>query len=120
MAILNKAKEENLASSILPGQQKKVYKQTDTSNTTKKRSFIMSTIDELKKSEWPNLPYVLRWSLVIIVFVTIFSSSLGYADKFYKSSYSLADCSAKVKKNETGDKYSDCFRNYFEKITLRQ
>jgi preprotein translocase SecE subunit len=129
MAILNKMSKEALAAKDIPGYKTKVNEVTNFSYGQKSRNFIASTIEELKKAQWPTFGYVIRWSFVIVIFVTIFAVFLGYSDTIYKSTYLLTECSARVKKqtsstdnNATGtsDTMQICLGDYAQRLVLRK
>ncbi len=81
-------------------------KNTDVSSipSGKRSGFIGSTIDELKKVEWPTLRYVLNWSAVIICFSALFAVSLGFFDHIFTGSIKFVDCTSTGFRNEQTDK----------------
>jgi preprotein translocase SecE subunit len=61
---------------------------------SKKRSFIASVIDELKKVQWPSFRYVVNWSVLVICFTAIFSLILGGADHVFETGIGFVKCSS--------------------------
>jgi preprotein translocase SecE subunit len=61
---------------------------------SKKRSFLASVIDELKKVEWPGFRYVINWSLLVICFTAVFSLILGGADHVFETGINFVSCSS--------------------------
>jgi preprotein translocase SecE subunit len=70
----------------------------------KKRGFLASTVDELKKVEWPSLKYTVNWSIVIVIFTILFSLSVGIIDNVFQSGIKYVSCTAE---NSTADKSTD-------------
>ena len=69
------------------------------SKDSKKPSFLSTILDELKKVEWPDKNYVLRWSVIIVGFTIFFSISLGFIDHFYESATKFVDCTSPAGKD---------------------
>ena len=88
----------------------------------KKRGFIATTIDELKKFEWPTFSYVLNWTLVIILFTAVFSVSLGVVDNVFNSGFKFVDCTSIITQSEdvdTSNVLGDCSKDFLSNITYR-
>jgi preprotein translocase SecE subunit len=69
----------------------------------KKRSFLGSVIDELKKVEWPGIRYVFQWSVLVICFTAVFSLILGASDHVFETGINFVSCSsAKGKARDLG------------------
>lgn len=78
-------------------------KMSDVPDQSKKRSFIGSVIDELKKVNWPTMRYVVNWSLLVICFTAVFSLILGGADHVFEGGINFVNCSsAKGKARDLG------------------
>lgn len=60
----------------------------------KKRSFLVTTIDELRQVQWPSVGYVLRWSLTIVIFTAVFALTLGFFDNGFEAGIKFADCTS--------------------------
>jgi preprotein translocase SecE subunit len=72
-------------------------------NQQKKKSFLSSVIDELKKVEWPGLRYVVNWSVLVICFTAVFSLILGAGDHIFETGINFVSCSsAKGKGRDLG------------------
>lgn len=117
MAVINKVEQSNIYSSIESNVKKSNNNKID--KIERKSNFIMSTISELRKVDWPTPIHVLKWSFVTIIFCGMLGILLGYSDKFFSSSISYSNCLISVNRNETSDSRADCSRNYFNAIILR-
>lgn len=72
-------------------------------NQAKKRSFLGSVIDELKKVQWPGFRYVINWSVLVICFTAVFSLILGASDHVFETGINFVSCSsAKGKARDLG------------------
>ena len=95
----------------------------DTSHGSSRASgFIGSTINELKKVEWPTLRYVLNWSAVIICFSALFAVSLGFFDHVFTGSIKFVDCTSTGFRNEQTDKQKklgECSQQLGEYIAFK-
>ncbi len=78
--------------------------------------FITSTWEELRKSQWPSFGYVIRWGLIIIVFTTIFSISLGFFDNIFNSGIGFVDCTSPKSRNRD---IKECTNELLEKLSYR-
>jgi len=83
----------------------------------KKPGFIASTIDELKKVQWPTLQFVLRWSGVIILFTFVMSMSLGFFDHAFTGSIKFVDCTSPQGRNQS---VQSCGTELGEYLTFRR
>ena len=63
-------------------------------NSTKRQSFIASTVQELRKVNWPSAGYVAKWSVIIIIFTFVFSIILGSFDHIFSTSINFVNCSS--------------------------
>ena len=86
----------------------------------KKPGFLRSTISELSKVNWPNLGYVLRWSLVIIIFTTFFSLALSLTDNTFNSLVQFTTCTAPVSASGDGQSLQDCSKTLGERLIFRK
>ena len=59
--------------------------------TQKTRGFLASTIDELRKVEWPKFDYILRWSVIILIFTAFFAVVLGGFDTTFGAGVKFVD-----------------------------
>jgi preprotein translocase SecE subunit len=66
----------------------------------KKTGFITTTIDELKKVNWPGINYVLRWSGVIIMFTVVVALTLGFFDHLFTGGIKFVDCTSPTGQNQ--------------------
>jgi preprotein translocase SecE subunit len=81
---------------------------------SKKRSFLASVIDELKKVQWPSLRYVMNWSLLVICFTAVFSLILGGADHVFETGINFVSCSsAKGKARDLGTCSTEAAKKLF-------
>jgi len=83
---------------------------------TKKPTFISTTIDELKLVEWPNLKYVSRWAVVIILFTITLSLFMGGIDHIFTTAIKFVDCSSPQSGNRS---LSECSNELVVNITGR-
>jgi preprotein translocase SecE subunit len=90
------------------------------SELPKKQGFLSSTISELKKVEWPSIPYISRWILVIIVFTASLAIGLGVIDNFFQSTITLAQCNGKIVTQTTADTTGDCFNKFKDDLLFKQ
>jgi preprotein translocase SecE subunit len=80
----------------------------------KKRSFLGSVIDELRKVQWPGLRYVLQWSVLVICFTAVFSLILGASDHVFETGINFVSCSsAKGKARDLGTCSSEFAKKLF-------
>ena len=75
----------------------------------KKRGFFASTIDELKLTKWPKFGYVLRWSLIIVLFTALFAVVIGFFDNVFTTSVKFVDCTSVQGRNRGVKECSDDF-----------
>jgi preprotein translocase SecE subunit len=60
----------------------------------KKKSFFVGVLEELKKVKWPTIQYVVRWSLLMVVFTGCFSLLLGGSDHVFQNGIKFVDCTS--------------------------
>lgn len=80
-----------------------------------KKGIIGSTIEEVKKVNWPSFGYVLKWSVTIVAFTFIFAIVLGVFDHGFKSGIKFIDCSSPQGKNRG---LSQCGSELLQDLTL--
>lgn len=87
----------------------------------KKKGFIASTIDELKKVEWPTWNYTVRWTSVIIVFTIAISLFLGFVDNVFTGGLKFVDCTTELTQDDDPDDnvLRGCTQDLFEDLTFR-
>ncbi|NJL96923.1 preprotein translocase subunit SecE [Candidatus Gracilibacteria bacterium] len=88
----------------------------------KKKSFLATTIEELKKAEWPGIKYVLNWSLVIVLFTAIFAVSLGLIDNVFNSGLKFIDCTSVISDSNDANSsqvISDCSKDFIQDATYQ-
>jgi preprotein translocase SecE subunit len=78
----------------------------------KKPGFIKTTIDELKKVEWPKFDYVVRWSGIIIMFTIVIAIALGFFDHLFTGSIKFVDCTSPAGQNQPLQKCSEDLATY--------
>jgi len=95
--------------------------ETSRLNRTKKSNFIFSfiktTFDEVKKTEWPGYKYVATWSAVVILFTTVFSLVLGSIDHIFGTVVVVVDCTSPEAKNK---KIQDCGTEIVDYLTFKK
>jgi preprotein translocase SecE subunit len=110
---------ENVVVDIKPGTTGLKEEQPDTpkaEKNQKKPGFIRTTIEELKKVQWPSFSYVIRWSGIIIMFTVVISLSLGFFDHLFTGSIKFVDCSSPIGQNQPLQK---CGENLVTYLTFR-
>ena len=110
---------ENVAVDIKPGTTGLKDDQPTTVETdkkVKKPGFLQTTIDELKKVDWPRPGYVLRWSGIILMFTAVVALSLGFFDHLFTGSIKFIDCSSPAGQNQPLQK---CGENLATYLTFR-
>jgi preprotein translocase SecE subunit len=60
----------------------------------KKKSFFAGVLEELKMVKWPTLQYVVKWSLLMVVFTGCFSLLLGASDHVFQNGIKFVDCTS--------------------------
>ena len=93
---------------------------TSVKKLEKKPGFLASTLTELKRVEWPSLPYVLRWTLVIILFTAAISLFLGFVDNIFTAGVKFVDCTTELTQGEPEDGLvGACGRDFLEEVTFQ-
>lgn len=85
----------------------------------KKPGFLVSTIMELGKVNWPAISYVMKWSLVIIIFTTVFSLGLSVIDNTFNSAVQFSTCTAPKSASGDGQNLSDCTKTLQERLLFK-
>lgn len=91
----------------------------------KKQGFFASTIEEMKKVEWPSFRYTLNWSVIIIIFTAFFALSIGFIDHVFDSSLKYVQCTANITtvasndKDENNNRFRDCNTDLVKNISFR-
>ena len=75
----------------------------------KKKGFLITTIEELKKVTWPNFSYVVNWTMVIVVFTLVFSLSLSFFDHVFGRSVTFVNCTSP---QGQGQDLGECVQNF--------
>ena len=88
-----------------------------TQTKTKKRGFFATTIDELKKSQWPKFSYVLKWSGVIVLFTAVFSLVLGGFDHSFTNGIKFVDCTSPKGRSQN---VQSCGTEFLEQLIGRK
>lgn len=104
------------ASKVLPNQDLEKTPQTEPVKTAKAKSnnIFASTLQELKLVQWPSLGYVIKWSIIIIVFTGVLSLFIYNVDRIFKGATDFFVCTA----NDT--EVSTCFNLYGEYLTYQR
>ena len=84
--------------------------------TQKARGFLASTIDELRKVEWPKFDYILRWSVIILIFTAFFAVVLGGFDTTFGAGVKFVDCSSPKSRNQN---VQDCGKEFLNQISFK-
>jgi preprotein translocase SecE subunit len=91
----------------------------------KKRGFFASTIDEMKKVEWPSFLYTRNWAVIIVIFTTFFALSIGLIDHVFDSSLKYVQCTATISSagssdtEENSNRYKECGNDLIKNISFR-
>jgi preprotein translocase SecE subunit len=92
---------------------------------TKRKGFLASTIEEMRKVEWPSLRYTVNWSVIIVIFTTFFALSIGLIDHVFDSSLKYVQCTATVTTSgnkdagENSSRIKDCGTDLVKNISFR-
>ncbi len=128
---IRQTKSDNLVETKLVDKENDVLtsKESDSDSgvktLVKKRGFLLSTIDELRKVEWPTFKYTANWSAVIIVFTFIFSLSIGFIDNIFQSGIKYVSCTAdnQVTEKSSEDKsvkFGECNTDLVKNLSFRK
>jgi len=126
MAITRKVNEESTVDTVITSagggkpisdvkskqDDQKVSKTERKEIKAKKVGFVASTIDEMKKMEWPGYKYILKWSGLVILFTFIFSMFLGSVDHLFGTMVKVVDCTSPEAKNKKITECGDEIINY--------
>jgi preprotein translocase SecE subunit len=90
----------------------------------KKKRFLASTIDELKKVNWPSINYTFSWSVIIVIFTVLFSLSIGLVDNVFQSGIKYVSCTADNSvsdrsNDEKSSKLSECNTDLVKNLSFR-
>jgi preprotein translocase SecE subunit len=80
------------------------------SDGSPKSGFLATTMQELKLVEWPSFGYVVKWSLVIIVFTLVLSLFIYNIDRVFKGGLEFFNCHSG---NETA---KNCLKEYGQSL----
>lgn len=121
---ISASKKGNLVDTVLVEATKKDQKilnpkdkivETET-KPEKKSSFISTTIDELRLTSWPKFSYVLRWSVIIILFTALFAVIIGFFDDTFTSSVKFIDCTSDQGRSRD---IKECTDDFLKNLTYR-
>ena len=110
MAIVEKIniKDDIKNESFVPDNTSKIIE------NNKSKNFVGSVFAELKKVEWPNLKYVLKWCVLIVIFTGSFALVMGTIDHYFKTGVKYSSCLGEKKNTCSSDLLDDVlFRNGF-------
>jgi preprotein translocase SecE subunit len=79
----------------------------------KQPGFLATTVQELKKANWPTFRYTYSWSLVIVLFTVVVSVSLGLFDHSFTNGIKFVDCTSTQGRNQP---IQTCGREFGENI----
>ncbi len=82
----------------------------------KKKGFFGTTLEELKKVNWPSKKYVIIWSTTVIIFTIFFSLFLGFFDHIFNSGLKYIECTSPQGDNNSLD---DCNKKLINNLTFR-
>ena len=127
---IRQTKSNTLGQTELTGQnegkiQSSKYDKNLPNKQEKKKGFFASTIEEMKKVEWPSIRYTANWSMVIIIFTTVFAFSIGLIDHVFESSVKYVQCTANITTSgggdaqENKDRFSGCGTDLVKNISFR-
>lgn len=88
----------------------------ETQKKSKKKGFLATTWQELTKVSWPKPGYIFKWSLIIILFTSLFSLVLGAFDQVFSNSISFVDCSSSKGRNQP---LNDCWSEFVNRTLGR-
>lgn len=96
-------------------------KTQEESKKTHKKGFLKTTIQELKKVDWPSFKYTVTWGGVVIIFTIIMSLALGTFDHVFKSGMNYVDCTAnyKTEKDAADKDYKECAQDTIDSLVFK-
>lgn len=83
---------------------------------TKKRGFLATTINELKLTSWPSFGYVVRWSIIIILFTALFAVVIGFFDNVFTSGIKFVECTSDEGRSRN---VGECGNDFLKNLTYR-
>lgn len=92
-------------------------KKDDKQPPKKKKGFLKSTKDELKKVDWPGFKYVVSWGAVVVLFATGLALFLGLFDHVFSSGMKYVDCTATMEETDISAK--KCSQNLIDDLTFQ-
>jgi preprotein translocase SecE subunit len=103
-------------SSLDPNSQEPQQSNSGNSEQPKKAGFFKTTWWELKKVNWPNFSYVVKWSITVIIFAAVFSLFLSFFDHIFNTGLEYLNCTSP----EGGSQdVSTCNQEFFDNLLLR-
>ncbi len=82
----------------------------------KAASFLRTTIEELKKVEWPTFNYTMKNTVIIIIFTLVFSSALGLFEHGMTSSVKFVACTTPEGSNQP---IGDCLNEFRDQLLFQ-
>jgi preprotein translocase SecE subunit len=118
---ISRSKSSSIAETLIDKPDLKPLKKGDSIKKVKKtKGLLASTIEELKKVDWPDFVYVIRWSVVTIIFTAFISLFLGYPDRVFTAGLKLVDCTKPLaSENAESGLLKNCSQDFLKKVTFR-
>lgn len=82
----------------------------------KPTSFLRTTVEELKKVEWPTFNYTMKTTVIIIVFTLVFSSALGLFEHGMTSGVKFVACTTPEGSNQP---IGDCLNELKDQLLFQ-
>jgi preprotein translocase SecE subunit len=73
--------------------------------------FLSTTIEELKKVQWPTFNYTIKTTVIIIIFTLVFSSALGLFEHGMTSGVKFVACTTPEGSNQPIEECLDQFKD---------
>jgi len=111
-----------VVSDIKPNEKKpnpKNEKSNSNKTKTKKKGFLRTTLEELKKVNWPAKNYVVTWGITVIIFTMVFSLFLGFFDNIFSSGLNYVSCTSAENSSSNTVDIDDCNKKLIENLTYQ-
>lgn len=85
---------------------------------TRKKGFIRTTVEELRKVDWPGFSKTANWSIIVIIFTVLISVTLGFFDHIFSAGIDFVDCTSPQGRGENTT-LEQCGRELGDNLTFR-
>jgi preprotein translocase SecE subunit len=85
---------------------------------TKKKGFFRTTVQELRKVDWPGFKQTFNWSIIVILFTILISITLGFFDHVFNAGIDFVDCTSPQARGQDTT-LEQCGRELADNLTFR-